>query len=270
MTESFIHNVPASMASGHGDSNLIIRSRDPSELAECLCSGNLQRICHVQVTGLDSEPDPLVEKGPGVPVDLVVGNPLEELPLLYRWTPLLTNHPVRATIPVAAGFSKAVKLAVALNFAVKLDVLQPGPPLVEELHRVLHAYLHQTAVTQPVEYFHSLLLAFYRRERLTLWTVQEEDPGLYRHVTDDGLVTPGRRFKVPDGSGYFVPEPGFVIRECESARCEHIEHCAGYFRLPAREYDCEGVKSLFRVLKGAAEDLRSDLDSYDSGSPKAR
>ncbi len=275
LSESIVRNVPASIASAYPGGDLIVRSRDPVELAECLAANDPRRIAYVQLLTVDSWPWPLVESCRGIPVDLVVRHPENDLPLLYRWTPLLDDRPVRISVPVVAGFGNVVTLAAALNFAVKLEVRQPDPPLVEEMHRVLQAYLHQTTVAQPIEYFHSLLLALYRREPASLWAIQEEDPALCRHITDDGReVLPGR-FGVDAALGDAASFlPGF--REellgggSECSCCEHMEYCIGYFRLPERGYDCEGVKSVFQVLKAAAEELRSDYDSYGAGSREKR
>lgn len=51
---------------------------------------------------------------------------------------------MRVTVPVVPGFSKAVRLTVALQLAVKLEIGQPGRELIPELAEVLGLYLHQT------------------------------------------------------------------------------------------------------------------------------
>ncbi|WP_169247682.1 hypothetical protein, partial [Candidatus Competibacter phosphatis] len=73
---------------------------------------------------------------------------------------LLDNHPTRVIVPVAPGFGKAVKVAVSLDFAVRLEVEQPEPALIEEMAAVLEFYLHQSTVAQPIEYFHGSLQGF--------------------------------------------------------------------------------------------------------------
>ena len=50
--------------------------------------------------------------GFGDPLEIVLKDPGEYLNL-YSYTFLLDSHPVRIVIPAIAGFSKAVKLAVA-------------------------------------------------------------------------------------------------------------------------------------------------------------
>lgn len=79
-------------------------------------------------------------------------------------------------MPLAPGFGKVVKLALSLDFAVKLEGSEPTPALGEELLMVASDYLHRSSVSVPVEFIHSLFLAFFRQEPVSLWAVQEEDP----------------------------------------------------------------------------------------------
>jgi hypothetical protein len=156
-----------------------------------------------------------------------------------------------------------------LNFAVKLELTQPGEALVEEMSRVLDAYLHQSMVAQPIEYFHSLFLALFRGEPLTLWSIQEEEPAQIRYVTDDGEETLSRRFEGTDIKGDVSLFPGkfraaIMAEDGECASCELIGNCAGYFKWPDPDYPCDGVKTLFRTLNEAARQLKKDLDAYDS------
>jgi hypothetical protein len=59
------------------------------------------------------------------------------------------------------GFGNVVKLAVSLNCAVKIEGGQPDESLVAELQRLARFYLHQSTVSEPIEFFHSLFLAMY-------------------------------------------------------------------------------------------------------------
>jgi hypothetical protein len=95
----------------------------------------------------------------GIPLEIFLKEPGDYLNL-YNFTYLLDTHPVRVVIPVVSGFSKAVKLAVALNFAVKLNVKQPNPELLKELEEVLDLYLHRTQIQQPIDFFHMTLTSF--------------------------------------------------------------------------------------------------------------
>ncbi len=140
---------------------------------------------------------------------------------------------------------------------------------------MLEAYLHQPMVSQPIEYFHSMFLAFYRSEPLTLWAVQEEDPAYFRYISDDGEETISRRFagtKVGHDIARFPNrfKKELVAERGECSRCEFLENCFGYFKWPKREYRCDGVKSLFQLLKDAAHQLKSDLDVFQSGRSEER
>ena len=262
--DQIVYNIPASMVDLYPDRNLIVRSHDPREIVGVLSRDDLARVSYVRALSVRPDLQCLTIWGQGIPVDLVVEDPAIDLPLLYQCTPLQAGHPVRVTVPVVPGFSKAVKLAVSLNFAVKLEVSQPSPSLVEELSQVAHSYLHQTLVAQPIEYFHSLFMAFYREEPATLWTIQEENPSFTRYITDDGKETLSRRFAQCNLNG---PVPSFVTRhkneliaeggECRS--CEFLWCCSGYFKWPDRKYRCDCVKAIFRTLKESAGELRRDL-----------
>jgi len=205
----------------------------------------------------------------GTPVDLVVSDPCRDLPLLYRYAPLLAGHPIRVSVPLVPGFGNVVKLAVSLDFAVKVEGGQPEESLADEMQRIAHFYLHQTTVSEPIEFFHSLFLAFYHQDPVNLWTIQEEDPSLFRYITDRGEETmPGRLAGVSVNRGFttFVRElrDGLAAEECECSGCEFLMYCMGYFKWPDREYRCDTVKALLHTLLSAAGELRSDIASCQS------
>lgn len=269
MADSVVYNIPTRMVEEYRGHPVIVRSDQASELVARLSKEDLKYLVCVQLLSLDGEVDDLIHWGDLVPVDLVMRDPAE-FPKLYRYSDLLENHPVRVSIPVAPGCYKAVKLAVSLNFAVKLVIAQqPTQALIEELAQVLDLYLHRPNVAQPVEYFHSTFLAFYHGAAPTLWSVQEEDPTVIRYITDDGKETISPRLNgfafgtdcgavVADYQRALLAEKG----ECES--CEFWDNCGGYFKWPDRQYPCDGVKSLFRTLKEAAGELQRELKSFDA------
>jgi hypothetical protein len=45
--------------------------------------------------------------------------------------------------------------------------------------------------------------------------------------------------------------------ECDS--CDYFDLCRGFFKQPRKEYPCEGVKKVFRVLEEAAGELKEEL-----------
>jgi hypothetical protein len=262
--DQIVYNIPVSMVERYPGRNLVVRSHDPREIVGVLSGEDPARVSYVQVLSVQPDLQSLTIWGHGIPVDLVVQDPDVDLPFLYQCTPLLARHPVRVTVPVVPGFSKVVKLAVSLNFAVKLEVSQPGPLLVEELSRVARSYLHQAAVAQPIEYFHSLFMAFFREEPATLWSIQEEDPSFTRYITDDGRETFSRRFAQNDLNGgvtSFVTRHmnELIAEDGECLSCEFLGSCRGYFKWPDRKYRCDRIKVLFRTLKESAEELRRDL-----------
>jgi len=141
-----------------------------------------------------------------------------------------------------------VRLAISLRYAVKLEVQQPDEDLLAELETVLDLYLHLCSVNQPIEFFHSLLLSFYRNEPVSLWEVTETDPAYVRYVGDDGSVV----------------NVDLNSETVECHECEFRDRCHGYFKFPDRNYNCDGVKHLFRTLRNAANEVRQDLESFKS------
>jgi sulfatase maturation enzyme AslB (radical SAM superfamily) len=159
-------------------------------------------------------------------------------------------------------------LALALSFSVKLDVGQPDASVMSEMNEVLDLYLHRSEVSQPVEFFHSTFLSFFNHKRSpNLWFIQEEDPEQFRFITNEGAETVSRRFGEIDWKNL---NPILTAQRTESTLsektecddCEFLECCGGYFKWPNKDFDCEGVKTLFSRLNLAAEELRNDLDSF--------
>ena len=269
MTQSIVYNIPATMV-GAFRRDIVVRFFDPLETLQKLTQYDLKRLAYLQILGTGGDIDSLMHLEHSVPVDLVVQHPELDLPLLYRYSPLIAERPVRVSVRVAAGFSKVVKLALSLNFAVKLEVTQPEPALIEELLQIANLYLHQTTVSQPVEFIHSIFWSFYNRNPVTLWAIQEEDPARFRYITDLGVETLSRRLAGVEskyGVASFIREfTEELLREKqECCDCAFFENCAGYFKWPRREYRCDGVKALFQTLRAAAEELRADIVSF--GTP---
>lgn len=286
--DSLIYNIPARLAEGYAGRRVIVRSRDPAELAACISKLNPEEVLYGQLLSLDVDAAPLTNWGHSAPLDLVMTRPADEFPLLYRFSHLLDNHQIRVSIPVSAGFANAVRLALALHFSVKLEVGQPDPDLVEELGKVLALYLHRATVVQPVEYFHSIFLSFFHQEPASLWLIQEEDPEQIRFVSEDGEASVSKRLSgqehgssipgfpdaqrgwigtVRDGAGFQLQhgngrqqiKPEATVEKSECDTCEFFDRCGGYFKWPNRDFDCAGVKGLFGTLRAAAAELRSDL-----------
>jgi hypothetical protein len=265
LVDPIIYNVPVALFERYRERQLIVRSHNPEELLEKLSGEGLERVAYVQLLSLDAEIDGLMRWEHPIPIDLAVLDQETDLPLLYRYSPLLDRRPIRVSVPVAPGFSRPAKLAVSLNFAVKLDVSQPGGALIEELMHFANYYLHQSTVSRPVEFFHSMFLAFYHNTPASLWDIQEENPLIMRYVTDHGEEVLSRRLSEGDYDIKSFPEEDKVTLTAlrgACSGCEFIEYCAGYFKWPRRDYCCDGVKTIFRFLESTAGELRGDMASF--------
>ena len=265
---SIAYNIPVSLVESYRGRKLIVRAWEPSELVAALPHKDLDDILYVKLLSPDGDVDALANWGFSVPVDVVLEEPSRDYPKLYRHAKLLEKHPVRVSIPVRRGFSKAVKVGASLNFTVRLEPGQPPPELITELSEVLEFFLHHPSVSQPVEYFHGALMSFYHDQGINLWTIQEEDPAMVRYVTDYGVEIGSPRivsiqennvstlFSLDDVQSAILAERG------ECSVCEFWERCGGYFKWPRREFACGGVKSLFASLRDAADDLKRDVSIY--------
>ena len=179
-----------------------------------------------------------VEPEYGSPLEIVLYDPGQYVQL-YEYTSLLDKHPVRIVIPVVAGFNRAVKLAAALNFAVKLEVDQPNEELLKELSEVLDLYLYGGNVRQPIDFFHTTLTSFFHDEPISLWEIAGELPAIAE--------------KHP---------------ECQE--CEFFNRCGGYFKWPDRTYRCDGIKKVFQTLANAAQEMRNDLATFEAMEVQAQ
>lgn len=261
------YNIPTNLLSEYKDRQVIVRSYDPAEIVRTLSEAtDLNNVQYVQLLAADVSPaalDIFANWSCGVPLDIAVRNPGSEYPLLYNFAKLAAARPVRVSIAVKPGFKKAVKLALALHFAVRLDVGQPDEALVEELSEVLDFYLHSPNVQEPVEYFHSVFLAFYRDEEMNLRIIQEEDPEYFRFVDDNGAerISPRLGEISPESfaAGRLNENPSGKTSEHDCDSCEFSRVCGVFFKWTDAGYDCRGVKSIFGTLKAAAAELRKDV-----------
>ena len=266
MRPELVYNVPATLLERYLGRKVIVRSTRPAEIVDRLKPDQLPQVRFVQLLAMPADIGPLEPWANGLPIDVVLTNPANEFSRLYDYSTLRETHPVRVTVPVAPGFAKAVRVAVALGFAVKLNVGQPDPTLFEELSAVVDFYLHGATVQQPIEFFQTALLSFYQPQPISFWEVSEEDPRQVRYVTDDGEETISPRFtgRVPAMKlnefverfrGQMLSEKG----ECHD--CEFYSRCQGYFKWPDPTYSCAGIRKVLTTLQDAARELKSDLQS---------
>lgn len=277
---TIVYHIPLTLVAAYRGQKIIVRSQDPTALVKGLPESDHENLVGVQLLSLTTDADALADWGEAVPVELAMLHPETEFPLLYRHAKLLDKHPMRVTIPVIPGFSKAVKIATSLQFRVKLEVSQPDAATVAELCTVLAFYLHHSSVSQPVEYFHSTLLSFYHRDPVTLWDIQEEDPASLRYVTDEGREIVARQLvnghvgnvgSVPGDLDAFVTNltTEVLAGQSECSHCEFFPNCGGYFKWPRKEYSCDGVKTVFHTLREAAGELAHDLTDFEATQTEA-
>lgn len=214
-------------------------------------------LAFIRLTGLTGDLAALAHWGAGVPIDLLMQDPVAELPFLYRCTDLSTRHPVRITVPWRPGLARAVKLALSLGFAVRLHGHQPGPEALAEAQQALAEYLHNPTVAQPVEPFHGLLVSFLHHTPMQLWSLLERDPVQVCEIDEQGEPAPGQGPR-----SVAAWREGLLAAGAECRDCPYLSRCDGYFKWPQATYACTGVKRLLGAIEAAASGLRADLDAH--------
>jgi hypothetical protein len=260
------YNVPLVLIDSYPNRRLIVRAYDPVAVVETVEAKHMSNLVSLQLLDISADLEPLETWNPGLPIEMVLKDPESETMKLYRLCKLQRSHPVRVLIPVVPGFSKAARVASFLNLPVKLEGAQPEAELIDELAETLEFFLHNKAVSQPVDYFSGLLIAILHKVPVTLWDIQEEDPGMVRYVTDDGMEAVARR---PFGAEqddldtfHFELTKRTLSFESECASCEFFLNCGGYFKWPNPEFSCEGIKRILQRLRESAYELHDDLSLY--------
>jgi hypothetical protein len=262
MKQERTYNIPAALLDAYENRRVILRGPDPAALAEILSSGRHHSVVSLQLLDVSADLEALSRLGYGSPIEVVLKDPEVEAAKLYRVTRLQRTHPVRIVIPAVAGLSKAVKVASSLRFPIKIEGTQPDPAVIEELCQTLDLFLHDRAVSQPIDYFSGLLTALLHRLPITAWDIQEEDPAMLRYVTDDGHETIARRPFIAgaDLDSFHVVFTERVLSDgAECASCRFFTSCGGYFKWPDQNYSCDGIKQIFQKLQDAVHELDDDL-----------
>jgi hypothetical protein len=203
-----------------------------------------------------------------VALDIILAAPDSEFSGLYRLVDVCAARNVRVSMPALPGFSKAVRLAAALRLPVRLLPGQPGPEVLRELAETLSFYLRDPMVETPVEFFHSALAFMCGAETGSLWTILEEDPAAFLHLSLDGNPKISCFSESPSGEesvATFVESrlQSLVEKNAECAVCPWQRICQGYFKWPDSAYACGGVKQLFSALEEAADEMELELDRRD-------
>ncbi len=262
----FIYNVPASIVEDYADKHLIVRSDVPTELVKAYGKVNSAGVQYLQILQPDCTPNPLLEIGEPVRIELVVEDFIPDVSFLHNYAEVGKRHPIRVGIRTSPGFSEAVKLSLSLGFAVALEVTQPDAVLVEEVKTVLDYYLHNPEVNQPVDFFHSLLTVLFDDSDCTLWEIQGEDPTMNGFVTDDGRLVLSRRLPSialgePESTFLDDLKLELLTDQGECMTCPFFTNCLGYFKFPDRSFSCSHVRELLGILSSAAKELRREYDA---------
>ena len=260
------YNVPLAFIDSYPDHPLIVRVTDPVAVVQNVSPQDLNRLVALQLLDISADLEALDGWNPGLPIEVVLADPEAETMKLYRLCRLQQSHPVRVVVPIVPGFSKAVRVASFLQLPVKLEGAQPDQALIEELSEALDFFLHNKAVSQPIEYFSGLLTTVIHKQPVTLWDIQEEHPALVRYVDERGAETLARRPFTAENedlnSFQFELTKRVLSPESECSSCEFFLNCGGYFKWPERDFSCEGIKRVFRRLRHAAFELHDDLSLY--------
>ncbi len=256
-----IYDVPASLAEQYHGKRVKVRTVDPGSFLDSLDEKDLDLLACIQVDDLTCDLEALQQFDYAVPLELMLVDPEADFPKLYAFSTLVESFPIRACIPLLPGFGKAVRVAAALHFAIKIELDQPETTAVSELIKIMDFYLHSSGVTEPIEFFHSLLMSYYHDQAITLWEIQGETPQTIRHIGLDGKISfPGRLAGCAS-----LPTNPAAHSDCRN--CSYLITCAGYFKWPDAQYDCEGIKQVLVRIEAAAEQLRTDIEIAEADTP---
>jgi hypothetical protein len=263
--------LPSALAEGQGAPPFVAIVRNREELCRWL-RDPLPGLKWLQVEGMLGDSDAWTEAAHSVSdvsLDIVLSDPSSQFSELYKLVDVSGVHDCRVTILARPGLLKAVKLAAALSFPVRVLPGQPTAEVLAELKEVLDFYLHAPTVEAPVEFFHSLLAIAYGADAGSLWMILEEDPAAFLQYDINGQARLPRSNSfefVEISPAEFVENhlKSLVEQGAECATCPWQLSCRGYFKWPDPAYSCEGVKELFSIIQAAADEIGRDLASCAS------
>ena len=261
--------LPSALAEANGDLPFVAIVRNREELFRWL-RDPLPGLRWLQVEGMLGDSEAWTEAAHDkshIPFDVVLSDPASEFSNLYRLVDSSAEREVRVTVPAGPGLAKAVRLAAALRFPVRILPGQPTAAALGELREVLEFYLHEPMVEAPIEFLHSLLASMEGGDTGSLWMILEEDPDVFHHCDADGRAGVPRTDDsgcVEAGSPGFVENwlKGLIAQEGECAACPWQQPCRGYFKWPDPAYSCEGIKELFSSIQTAGNEIRKELASF--------
>jgi hypothetical protein len=258
--------LPSALAETQGDLPFVAIVRNREELGRWL-RDPLPGLKWLQVEGISGDSEAWTEAAHSesdVSLDIVLSDPSSEFSDLYRLVDACSAHDLRVTVPARPGLFKAVKLAAALRFPVRILPGQPTAEILAELKEVLGFYLHEPAVEAPVEFFHSFLASASGADSGSLWMILEEDPATILEYDDKGqlkMPRSGSLGSVETSPVEFVENhlKDLVEQGAECATCPWQRSCRGYFKWPDPTYSCAGIKELFSMIQAAADEIGRDL-----------
>jgi hypothetical protein len=251
-----VHNAPVGWALAHPTGPVIVRATTPDDVV-AVSGLHPERIVSIEAA-LDLAGAGWPE---GVPIDVVLEDPGREAAGLYALNPIARQRPVRVTIPGRPGMARAARVAMALQFPVRLLTLQPSPDVLAELDDALEVYLRGAQTAAPVEFLQSALAWCLHGEAPTAWIALELDPDWFPRVDDEAAGT--RAWSPPPAVPGVVRARLAKLAEAgaECATCRFRQWCEGFFKWPDPAYRCDGgvIPLLARIEESAAQ-LSRDLD----------
>ena len=256
--------MPVEYALAHSTGPIVVRVTTADDVAA------VARLDRGRLVSIEVPPDLAGLDWPdGVPLDVVLDNPARQAAGLYSLNPVARQRPVRVTVPGRPGLARAARVAMALQFPVRLLALQPSPEVLADLEEVLEVYLHGPQTSAPVEFFQSALAWLLRGDAPPAWIALELDPDWFPRAGDDIAENDRRTGKETDTPIVWPPaQPGFVQARLaglvdaggECGDCPFREWCQGLFKWPDAAYDCGGVKRLLARVAESAAQLARDID----------
>jgi hypothetical protein len=251
--------IPAALLADYPALPVVARAEDAAALERLLnAPPALEQLTALRWPAAQSFPDAISRRCEGLPIDLWLADPGRDYPRLYQHLRLAERHPLRVSLPAAAGCEAAARLAAALHWPLLLYLEPAAAETIGELERILEFYLGHAGVDQPVEPFHSLFLGFLRHTPLNLWALQQADPSQMRWITEAGEERPPGRLRV-EPLAALEPLAARLRAHPDCLACAYQPACQGFLKWPDPAYSCAAWLPLWARLREAAQELRADL-----------
>ncbi|HON45506.1 MAG TPA: hypothetical protein P5543_04055 [Planctomycetota bacterium] len=241
--EEICYIVPIKYVPQFHNHELIVQIQNIHELAQLLESNIQLNIRYFQIINIHENWKNILQYTGPVPLDVIIQHPETEYSLLYRYTEF---GQIRANISCKLGCFKAIKLAAALHFPVRLDMNHAPNIPWNEWQQIFHFYTTNPCVTEPIEPFHSLLHAQYQNISINLWDILEENPKYIQIINDQGQIK--------------TPPHSIIDSECQ--QCPYFSTCQAYWK--KNSASCT-MQPLFTLIQETASQLHQDHQQYNAG-----